>query len=174
MDWRALVRTAHGSGPCKAYAVLRDARPAADAVSANRGGTMKESENVKTVQAIYAAFGRGDGAFILERLAPDVSWDYGHIDAGIPWLTPRRGTAGTTEFFRSLAGLQIRKFEVSNVLGAGPLVLALIHIEATVQSTGQHIVDPGEVHIWHFDAHGKVERFRHAADTLQHFRALGL
>jgi hypothetical protein len=34
------------------------------------------------------------------------------------------------------------------------------------------VVEVGEVHIWHFNAASKVQRFRHAADTYQHVMAL--
>lgn len=42
---------------------------------------------------------------------------------------------------------------------------------AQVRKTGRRIVEREEPHVWHFDAGGKVARFRHAADTLQQHRA---
>ncbi len=131
-----------------------------------------KNHNVATVQAIYAAFGRGDIPAILEQVSEDVAWDYGLADSGIPWLAARRGRAGVAAFFESLAGFQIQRFEIKAVLGEGELVLALIELEAIVPHTGRRVTDPAEVHVWHFDERGKVRRFRHAADTLQHFKAL--
>lgn len=132
----------------------------------------KETQHVQVVQDIYAAFGRGDVPFILQRLSSEVEWDYGHAESGIPWLTPRRGPDGAAAFFEALAGFQIQKFDVRAVMAQGPLVLCLIDLDGVVQRTGRRVRDPGEVHIWHFDDQGKVSRFRHAADTLQHWRAL--
>jgi hypothetical protein len=131
-----------------------------------------KNHNVAAVQAIYAAFGRGDIPAILERVCADVAWDYGLSDSGIPWLQARQGRAGVAAFFESLAGFQIQKFDIKAVVGEGPLVLALIEVEALVTRTGRKVSDPAEVHVWHFDERGKVLRFRHAVDTLQHFKAL--
>ena len=49
--------------------------------------------------------------------------------------------------------------------------VALLDLDATVTRSGRRISERDEVHIWHFDAAGKVIRFRHAVDTLQHYRA---
>jgi uncharacterized protein len=48
------------------------------------------SDNLKTVQAMYEAFGRGDVPSILERLDDDVVWEEGGLDHGVPWLRRRR------------------------------------------------------------------------------------
>ena len=48
--------------------------------------------NVPTVQAIYEAFGAGDGPGFLSHLADDVEWeqwvDNRAVAAGVPWLQP--------------------------------------------------------------------------------------
>lgn len=131
-----------------------------------------KNDNVAAVQAIYAAFGRGDIPAILEHVAEAVEWDYGLANTGIPWLEERGGRAGVAAFFESLAGFQIQKFDIQAILGQGQLVLALVEVEAVVARTGRKVTDPAEVHVWHFDERGKVRRFRHAVDTLQHFKAL--
>jgi len=127
--------------------------------------------HVETVRGIYAAFGRQDLPAILERLAPDVDWEYSGGTAGVPWLLRRHGRAGAVEFFQSLAGLQLSKFDVQAVLGEGNLVVALIAVEAVAVATGKRVSEPDEVHLWHFNERGEVQRFRHAVDTLQHWRA---
>ena len=35
---------------------------------------MNEEQNLKTIQDIYAAFGRGDVAFIVNQMADDIRW----------------------------------------------------------------------------------------------------
>jgi ketosteroid isomerase-like protein len=35
---------------------------------------MNEQQNVKTIQEVYAAFGRGDVAFIVTQLTGDIRW----------------------------------------------------------------------------------------------------
>jgi ketosteroid isomerase-like protein len=134
---------------------------------------------IETVQHIYAAFGRQDIGSILDAMSDDVVWEYAYdtaahaeAHAAIAWLLPRRGKDGVLGFFQALgAGLAIRHFEVTAVLGEGTRVVALVDLDAEVTQTGQSIRERDEVHIWHFDAAGKVIRFRHASDTLQHYRA---
>jgi ketosteroid isomerase-like protein len=130
---------------------------------------------IETVKHIYAAFGRQDIGAILDAMSDDVAWEYAY-DAGamnaVPWLLPRRGKQGVLGFFQALgAGLSIQHFEVTAVLGEGTRVVALIDLDAQVTQTGRSIRERDEVHVWHFDAAGKVVRFRHASDTLQHHLA---
>jgi ketosteroid isomerase-like protein len=121
---------------------------------------------------MYAAFGKGDVPAILERLSETVEWEYGAGDTEVPWLKLRRGRAGAAEFFSSLAGLEITKFAPKTFLEAPGVVVVLLDLEGVVKATGKRIVEEDEVHIWHFDAAGKVARFRHRADTQQHLAAV--
>ena len=127
--------------------------------------------HLETVRDIYTAFGRQDVPAILERLAPDVDWEYAYRDEGVPWLLPRHGREGALAFLQSLSALQLTKFDVQHVLGEGNLVVALINVEGVVVATGKRLVEENEVHLWFFNERGLVQRFRHVADTLQHWRA---
>lgn len=127
--------------------------------------------NLQTVQGIYAAFGRGDVPAILERLAPDVEWEYGSSGHGVPWLQPRRGRDQVAGFFQTLALLEFPKFVPTTMLEGPGIVIALLDVEARVKATGRSFAEPDEVHIWHFDAAGRVCKFRHAVDTHQHVLA---
>ena len=125
--------------------------------------------NINTVREIYQAFGQGDVAAIVDRLADDVEWEYGVNSTNVPWLQPRRGKARVPEFFQALADIDIHKFEPTCLLEQGNTVVALINLDATVRGTQQRVIEEDEAHIWHFDAHGKVSRFRHRADTHLHW-----
>jgi ketosteroid isomerase-like protein len=127
--------------------------------------------NLRTIQDIYAAFGRGDIPAILRQLSESVKWEYGATSSEIPWLQPRRGRDGAASFFESLSAIQIHKFVPKHFLEGADVVVVLIDVEFTVRATGKRVVEEDEVHIWHFDADGKVSRFRHQVDTLQHFSA---
>ena len=127
--------------------------------------------HLKTVQSIYEAFARGDVPTILGHLAENVEWEYGIVSTNVPWLQPRQGRAEVTKFFQSLADFEIQKFEPKTFLENGDVVVVLIDLEGTVRSTKLRVVEEDEVHIWHFDAKGKVSRFRHRADTFQHWAA---
>jgi len=128
--------------------------------------------NIQTVQGIYEAFGRGDIPAILGHLAEDVAWEYDKEAAGVPWLVPRRGRAEVPKFFEALGALDFEQFQPTLQLENGSIVVALNDVTFTVKSTGKRVVEKDEVHIWHFDAGGKVARFCHKTDTRQHWLAL--
>ncbi len=135
------------------------------------------SRNLETVKEIYAAFARGDIAAILDRCADDVAWeawaDNSAAKAGVPWLLPRHGKAGAAEFFGLIGPmLVVRDFRVLSLLDGGDHVAAEFEIECDVPSTGGHYRDE-EMHLWTFDATGKVIRLRHYTDTAKHMRAAG-
>jgi len=127
---------------------------------------------VEQVKQIYADFGRGDVPAILGRLAEDVEWEYGTAPNPVPWLQRRQGRAQVPGFFEALSALDFHVFRPIGVFGDDRIAVGVIHLEATVRATGKRIVEPGEVHIWHFDERGLVTRFRHAADTWQQAMAL--
>jgi ketosteroid isomerase-like protein len=128
--------------------------------------------NSEIVSRIYDAFGRGDVPAILARLAPDVEWEYGEASTDVPWLRPRRGRDAVPGFFEALASeLAISRFAVTRLLSDDDCVVALVDLDASVRTTGRAIREVDEVHIW-FLRDGLVTRFRHRADTHQHWRAL--
>lgn len=124
--------------------------------------------NLAAVQGIYAAFGRRDVPAILDYLADDVVWEYGLTSTDVPWLQPRRGRHAVAGFFESLGGVDFARLEATTFLESGSTVVVLLQLEATVKATGRPVVEEDEVHIWHFDDAGRVARFRHRVDTLQH------
>lgn len=134
-----------------------------------------DMSNVETVKRIYEAFGRGDIPAILGVVSEDVEWEYGETGSKIPWLVHGRGRAHVGKFFSIVAeALAFEKFEVGEIMGSDSLVVAIVSLEARVKSTGNKITEIDEVHLWRFDARGKVTRFRHRADTLQQARAAGV
>ena len=74
-------------------------------------------------------------------------------------------------FFEALRALDIRRFEPKRILADDSMVAAVIHAQIAVRATGR-IINDVELHLWTFDAQGKVARFRHVADTHQHWLAL--
>jgi ketosteroid isomerase-like protein len=127
---------------------------------------------IETVRHVYAAFGRGDIPAILACLAEDVEWEYGQPANPAPWLQQRRGRAAVPGFFDALAThVEFHHFEPRHLLADGPLVVALVDFSATVRKTGRTVTEVDEVHVWRFDEAGRVLRFAHRADTLQHASA---
>jgi hypothetical protein len=140
---------------------------------------MQEAQvsNIPTVQAMYEAFGRGDVPAILDQQADDVlweDWDGANTaqDAGVPWVQERSGRDGVAQFFEDLAdGLEFHSFEPRNLLEGGNQVAATIAIDATAKATGERFQDE-EIHLWTFDAAGKLTGLRHYIDTAKHIRAV--
>jgi ketosteroid isomerase-like protein len=123
------------------------------------------------VQSIYEAFGRGDVPTILSKLSPEIVWEYGFTPNEVPWLQHRAGHAGVLAFFEALGGnVEITHFAPTDLLLGQGKVVALIELRGVVRATGVPLAESDEVHIWHFGADGKVDRFRHVLDTLQHER----
>lgn len=136
------------------------------------GHSGRMSKLTETVQAIYAAFGRGDVPAILEVLADDVDWEYAGASTEVPWLQRRKGRAAVAGFFEAVgANLDFKLFTVNDVLEGSNVVVGLITFEATVKGTGATLREIDEVHVWRFDERGRVARFRHAADSHAHLRA---
>ncbi|HSV53422.1 MAG TPA: nuclear transport factor 2 family protein [Burkholderiaceae bacterium] len=130
-------------------------------------------EPVERVQQMYAAFGRGDVPAILAGLAEDVEWEYGAIRNPVPWLQPYKGRAQVPQFFEALAKhIDLTQFEPRTFLQQGLLVVDLVDVAFTVRATGKHVVEAETVHIWHFNAAGLVQRFRHRVDTWASAQAL--
>ena len=128
---------------------------------------------IETVHHIYAAFGRGDVPAILACLADDVEWEYGAAPNPVPWLQPLRGRDQVPRFFDTLmTQVEFHRFVPKHVVGEGALAVGIVDFEATVRATGKRVVEVDEVHLFHFDAQGRVARFRHRADTLQHAMAV--
>lgn len=130
------------------------------------------TRNISTVQSIYAAFGRGDVPTILEHLRDDVDWEHAAPDFDVPWLQAGRGREHVLRFFQTIGReLVFSRFEVLTVAAEGPWVIALTRLECTLTRNGATLVEACEPHIWRFDEHGRVESFRHAADTYRQWRA---
>ncbi|MHA6785749.1 nuclear transport factor 2 family protein [Pseudonocardia saturnea] len=129
--------------------------------------------NATTVAEIYAAFGRGDVPAILDALADDVAWedwaDNSTQRAGVPHMLPRRGPAQVAEFFAIVGAWVPRAFEVLDIIGTGDQVGAEIRAEFELPGGGRFADE--EMHLWTFDAGGRVTRFRHYVDTAKHIAA---
>ncbi|MFN7926091.1 MAG: nuclear transport factor 2 family protein [Bryobacteraceae bacterium] len=90
------------------------------------------------VQSLYAAFGRGDVAFILERVAPDCTWVA--PGTGIPNAGVYSGPAGVGAFFQKLASTEnVTAFEPKEYFENGDSVVALGTEECTAIATGKQM-----------------------------------
>ena len=126
--------------------------------------------NADTVAGIYDAFFRGDLPVILDALADDVAWepwlDNTAQRAGVPHMQARRGPVEVAEFFAILATWTVDDFALLDVIGTGRQVVTEVRAAFTLPTGGRFVEE--ELHLWTFDAAGKVARFRHYLDTAKH------
>lgn len=86
---------------------------------------MSEEDNVRTVQTIYEAFGRGDVPTIVNTLADRFEWHHRGAPA-VPWGKPRTTKEDVVSFFRELdEAVEVLGFEVHDYLAHGDKVVAL-------------------------------------------------
>src|SRR4051812_49666848 len=89
------------------------------------GRSFAAMDNIRTVQRIYEAFGRGDIPAILAELADDVVWETyqgSAQDAGVPWLVRREGRDAVAGFFAALEETDLHRLEPLNFLAGGDQV----------------------------------------------------
>lgn len=133
--------------------------------------------NLPTVQALYEAFNAGDVPSFLSHLADDVQWeqwaDNRAVAAGVPWLQPYSSRDAVAGFFAAAGQMEIVDLKILNMLEGGNEVAVTFVIEANLPQCGGRSYRDEEVHLWTFDADGKVSRLRHYLDTAKHIEAFG-
>ena len=134
------------------------------------------TDHAATVRAMYDAFGRGDVEAILAHVAEDAEWepwpDNHGQRAGVALLAARRGHAGVAEFFATCATMQYHAFEVHDLMTGGDKVGVTLRICAT--PPGGQRFDDEIMHLFTFDAAGKVRAFRQYVDTAKQLACMGL
>jgi ketosteroid isomerase-like protein len=107
-------------------------------------------------------------------MSDDVKWEHwekNHAQShGVPYMQARHGKDGVAAFFASLAAIELKSFDVLNLMEGGNQVAASFTIAFTVKATGKQLRDE-EVHLWTFDNQGRVIALRHYVDTAKHIAA---
>jgi uncharacterized protein len=95
------------------------------------------NDNVKLVQEGYAAFGRGDIPFVLDRMTSDVTMGIVGRPEDLELFGIRAGKAGAQEFFRLLNEThEIHTFVPDRFLGAEDKVFVWGHYSWTMRRSG--------------------------------------
>lgn len=99
---------------------------------------MNASENVAVVQKLYADFGEGNVAGVLDALTEDIVWV--EPEAGkSPLAGVARGREEVAEFFRILdAVAETKAFEPREYVAQGDKVIALGRYRFRVRASGKH------------------------------------
>jgi hypothetical protein len=130
---------------------------------------MSAEKNLRIVQDMYAAFGRGDIPFVLAQIADDCD-GFGVVSAtstGVSWHvgTEVKGKAGAVRYFEALAGtVEHKAFEQRDLAATGDHVYATVRLVLAIKATGKTLELPEVVHHFTF-RDGKVVRCRVIEDT---------
>src|ERR1041385_3270063 len=131
---------------------------------------MSAQPNVKTIQDMYAAFGRGDVASIVAQLTDDVRWMV-RMESIIPWSGDFSGKTNVPRFFEAIfKAVDTEAFEPQEWIAEGDTVVSLGEYACKVRATGKRS-RARWAFIWKFKA-GKVcsyEQF-HGPELAMAFR----
>jgi hypothetical protein len=120
--------------------------------------------NADQVQSMYAAFGRGEIAALLDNAAPNVVWEIEGRAADHPLFRKFEGRAGMQEFFATLADMQdAEEFSPREFYPSGDKVFVLGHYAWKYKKTGRRAA-ANFVHIFTLQ-NGKLTAFREFTDT---------
>src|SRR3954451_20110071 len=128
-------------------------------------------DNLRTVRAIYEAFGKADVDAILANVTDDVDWATEAASRDAPWYGPRRGKDGVASFFRDIAGaIDVLEFAPVSLAANDAEVMAFLTFRLAAKSTGREAA----MHVQHYWRlrDGKVEYYRGTEDTAQTVAAL--
>lgn len=123
-------------------------------------------QNLQLVQQIYAAFGRGDLAAILERCAEDITWGIVSESAeAVPWHAPIKGRANVPRFFQALAdNVEFTRFEPHSFAASADHVYCSLSCDLRIKKNGRTARIDDEMHRFTI-ANGRITEWRGAEDT---------
>jgi len=122
--------------------------------------------NVQTIQAVYAAFGKGDIPSILALVTEDAAFSFAGASPAVPWHGPWQGPAGIGRFFGAIGeAVEFRSFEPLSFTSGSDAVAVRLRLAYRVRANGR-VVDEHQVHWWSF-REGKVCGLVHFEDTAQ-------
>jgi len=122
--------------------------------------------NIKTVQMVYEAFGRGDVAGIIEFTADDVDWASEAAGTAAPWYGPHHGHDGVAAFFTAFgSAMEVEEFTPLCFAGTDTEVLTVVRFAVKSRSTGRRVA----MHLHHYFRFrdGKIDYYRGSEDTAQ-------
>lgn len=124
-------------------------------------GMSASPQAVGVVQAAYAAFGQGDMASMLALFTDDAVFT---LPAALPWGGVYQGKAEIVTMFQKLAQhLDFTRFDVTQLLGAGELIVAVGRWEGLTKPGGKVT---GTNFLMRWDVRGdKIARFEDFVDA---------
>lgn len=130
--------------------------------------------NIQVVQKIYAAFGRGDVAGILEFIADDLRAFSVVSESAkdVPWHLQITSKRDVPKFFEALAKeVEFTRFEPRDFAAGGDHVYATMSYDTTVRRNGKKLSFEHGMHRFTFK-NGRVVEWHGTEDTAKTLDAL--
>ena len=125
---------------------------------------MASEDNIKTIQSVYDAFGRGDVGAILDAVTDDVDWASDTSSTVAPWYGVRHGKDGVASFFEEFGStMEVEEFTPFTFAANEDAVFAIVRFRARSRTT-QKVVEMNLHHYFKFRG-GKVFYYRGTEDT---------
>jgi uncharacterized protein len=132
---------------------------------------MSPEDNLKTIKAVYEAFGRGDVASILNVVTEDVDWATEADSTAAPWWGPRRGKEAVSAFFQAFgAAMDVAEFAPLAFAANATDVLTVVRLKVKARATGKQAAM--DLHHYFRFRDGKICYYRGTEDTAQTERVL--
>lgn len=127
---------------------------------------MSAADNTKTIEAMYAAFGRGDVEAILASLTDDVDWATDTESSAAPWYGVRHGKDAVVDFFQQFgSSMEVEEFTPTTYAANEDSVHTIVRCRAKSRVTGK-VADMSLHHYFRF-RDGAVCFYRGTEDTFQ-------
>jgi ketosteroid isomerase-like protein len=124
------------------------------------------NDNLKTIQSVYEAFGRGDVGAIADAVTDDVDWATETTSSAAPWYGPHTGKAGVGQFFEQFGSeMDVTDFTPLSFAATDNEVLTVVRFAATRRSNGRSVAMNLHHHFRFRD--GKIDYYRGSEDTAQ-------
>jgi hypothetical protein len=119
---------------------------------------MGERDNVRTIEALYSAFGRGDLGAVLKTFAEDVDWQAPRLDDTARGGEGRGRDAVERFFITTHRHLEVQQFSPEEFAARDDQVMVLGHGRMRTRNGGQ-VFGTNWVHTFRL-RRGKVVAFR--------------
>ena len=132
---------------------------------------MSADANIKTITAVYEAFGRGDVAAILDAVSDDVDWAAEAASSAAPWYGVRHGKDAVAAFFSDFGStMEVEEFTPVSFAANDTDVLTVVRFRARSRGTGR----TAQMNLHHYFKFrdGKIAYYRGTEDTAQTERVL--
>lgn len=126
---------------------------------------MSGSKNIETIKIVYAAFGRGDVATIVDNVTDDVDWATETSADAAPWWGPHKGKEGVGAFFDAFGkAMDVEDFTpLTFAASAEGDVLTVVRFAMRSRETGK--LAKMDLHHWFRFTNGKISYYRGTEDT---------